>query len=104
MAANPRRSISRAASSVARRRPGTATRLTAGSDWGIGSSSLLPLPVLTGRGNASPSAHPLQLLQGAEMVRHGGAGEARLPVGVGDLAHVDVATGIERQPVRRHEL
>src|SRR6478672_1550214 len=35
IAGKPRRSISRAISSVARRRPGTATRLTAGSAAGM---------------------------------------------------------------------
>jgi len=36
MPEKPRRSISRAISSVCRRRPGTATRLIAGNGWGIG--------------------------------------------------------------------
>src|SRR2546421_11562706 len=94
MPAKPRRSISRAASSVARRRPGTATRLTAGSCWGIISSSI----------SAGASAHLLQLLQGADRARHRLVGEARLPVGVGDLADVDVAFGVERQAVRGDEL
>src|SRR5204863_8864531 len=92
--AKPRRSISRATSSVARRRPGTATRLTAGSCWGIISSSI----------SAGASAHLLQLLQGADGARHRLVGEAGLPVGVGDLADVDVAFGIERQAVRGDEL
>src|SRR5436190_11814484 len=96
MPAKPRRSISRATSSVARRRPGTATRLTAGSCWGIISSSIFA--------GAFSSAHLLQLLQGADRARHRLVGEAGLPVGVGDLADVDVAFGIERQAVRGDEL
>src|SRR6516165_9525704 len=40
--AKPRRSISRAASSVARRRPGSAIRLRAGKAPGIGRGSFVP--------------------------------------------------------------
>src|SRR6476660_2003601 len=40
--AKPRRSISRAVSSVGRRRPGSALRLRAGKDAGIGRRSFVP--------------------------------------------------------------
>src|ERR1700730_10660125 len=107
MPAKPLRSISRATSSVARRRPGTATRLTAGSCWGIGSPPIPPLRMPKKHGeweSPAPSPHLLQLLQGADGAGHWLVGEARLPVGVGDLADVDVALGIECEAVRRDEL
>src|SRR4029079_19461670 len=100
-------------------------RLTAGSCWGIGYSSLLlPLPASAGKGRgegrplalvvlAGPHPSPLpilkeecgegtrqsawarsgyllELVQGAQRPGHLGFGEARGPVGVGDLADIDV--------------
>src|SRR5581483_12216033 len=127
MPAKPRRSISRATSSVARRRPGTATRLTAGSCWGMRVSFFsLSAPAPVGRKSrqahcaeqeqhrrnaASPFApytfscalHLLELLQRADEARHRLVGEARFPVGVGHLADIDVAARIAGEAVRRDE-
>ena len=54
-------------------------------------------------GNARASAHPRQFLQRAQLVV-GLLAEQLRPVGVGDLGHVDIATGIDRDAVRGNEL
>src|SRR5262245_58556262 len=94
MAGKPRRSMSRAMSSVARLRPGTATRLMAGS------AGCMAFPFRWLR----PLTQPLQLLQRTDGLGFRRLGETGLPVGVGDLANVDVALGVEGEPVRRQEL
>src|SRR5581483_827281 len=73
----------------------------------LGSRSALRLAGMTslsGTTAVARSRHLFQLLERADDGRHGTVGEARLPVGVGDLAHVDVAAGIDGQAVRGDEL
>src|SRR5580658_7773456 len=53
--------------------------------------------------SARASAHPRQLLQRAQLVVRLLAEYLR-PVSVGDLGHVDIATGIDRDAVRGDKL
>src|ERR1051325_5183165 len=48
-------------------------------------------------------AHALQLLQAAYHLRHRRIREAGLPVGDADFAQIDIALGVERDPVGREE-
>src|SRR5262245_7889144 len=96
IAAKPRRSISPARSNVASRRPGTATRLTAGS-----ACDMRRVP---GARTAPLLTHPFELLQRTDRLGLRRVREAGFPVRVGDLADVNVTLGIERQPVRGQEL